>query len=78
MMKWQSNKSHQGMAGILLEVNQQLQSSLDKGIAVSQQEKGSVVQQESRCQGGQQSIIMRAFFVNPLPLQKPTITTIKQ
>lgn len=53
MMKWLSSESHQDMAGILLEVNQQLQSSLDKGIAVSQQEKVPVGQQESECQGGQ-------------------------
>jgi len=55
------------MVGILSEVNQQLQSSLDKGIAVSQQEKGLVVQQESGCQGGQRGTIMRALSLNPFP-----------
>lgn len=63
-------------------MKQQLQISLDKGIAVSQQEKGSV-QQESGCQGGQQSIIMRTISVNALlphkkphnQPKKPTITT---
>lgn len=41
-MKWLSNESYQDMAGILLELNQQLQSSLEKKLQWATKKKAQL------------------------------------